>query len=550
MAHVRIFLSTVSSEFRSYRDRLAEKLKRPNLSVHVQEDFIAAGKETLDKLDDYIRECEAIVHLVGDMTGAMASLSAVAAIKERYPDLATRFPPLAETLSTGAPALSYTQWEAFLALYHRKVLIIATPADGAPRDQTYRKMDAETTAQQAHLQRLKSCHRYPEITFASADDLIIEVLRSKLQDILRQVERSSTRKPNSLPYAPLGPLFKGRAEPMEQLRQAFAGNRNRRTSTFVALHGLGGVGKTRLAIEYGLQQEKDYTALLLISARTPELLNSNLAELAGPLILDLPEQEARNNEEKINAALNWLDRNPRWLLILDNIDDEAAAAGMQALLPRLRGGDVLITGRIANFSAEITKLELDILDSENATSFLLERTVGGRRKADDDQSRARELAQLLGGLALALEQAGAYIERQRMSFARYLADWDRNGEKVLAWFDPAVMHYGASVAITWQTSVSQLNEGARVLLELLAWLAPEPIPEFLLEVAIPNGAVGEPYDAIADIAALSLVMRDRDNPQFSIHRLRAGCNPPQSRCGRITYATIRGSKLDQHRVFR
>ena len=142
MAHIRIFLSTVSSEFRSYRDRLAEKLKRPNLSLHVQEDFIAAGTDTLDKLDDYIRECEAVVHLVGDMTGAMASRSAVAAITERYPDLATRFPPLAETLSTGTPALSYTQWEAFLALYHRKVLIIATPTDKATRDPTYRKIDS------------------------------------------------------------------------------------------------------------------------------------------------------------------------------------------------------------------------------------------------------------------------------------------------------------------------------------------------------------------------------------------------------------------------
>jgi hypothetical protein len=115
-----IFLSTVSNEFRSYRDRLAEKLKRPNLWVHVQEDFIAAGTEALDKLDDYIRECEAVAHLVGDMTGAMASPSVVAAIKERYPDLATRFPPLAETLSAGAPALSHTQWEAFLALYLRR----------------------------------------------------------------------------------------------------------------------------------------------------------------------------------------------------------------------------------------------------------------------------------------------------------------------------------------------------------------------------------------------------------------------------------------------
>ena len=519
MAHVRIFLSTVSGEFRSYRDRLAEKLKRPNLSVHVQEDFIAAGTETLDKLDDYIRECEAVVHLVGDMTGAMASPSAVAAIKERYPDLAIRFPPLAETLSTGAPAISYTQWEAFLALYHRKVLIIVTPAAGAPRDPTYRKIDAETAAQQAHLQRLKSCHRYPEISFANADDLIIEVLRSKLQDILRQVEPASTRKPNSLPYASLGPLFKGRGEPMERLRQAFAGNRNRRASTFVALHGLGGVGKTRLAIEYGLQQEEGYTALLLISARNPELLGSNLAKLVDPLILDLPEKNARDNEEKINAALNWLERNPRWFLILDNIDDAPAVAAMQTLLPKLVGGDVLVTGRVANFGAEILKLELDVLDPEDATSFLLERTAEGRRDANDDESLARELADELGGLALALEQAGAYIERRRMTFARYLEEWHRNRDKVLAWFDPAVMHYDASVAVTWQTAVAQLNKGARALLELLARLAPEPIPEFLLDVAIPSGAVREPYDAIADIAALSLVTHDKVNPEFSIHRL-------------------------------
>jgi tetratricopeptide (TPR) repeat protein len=519
MAHVRIFLPAVSSEFRSYRDRLAEKLRRPNLSVHVQEDFIATGTETLDKLDDYIRECEAVIHFVGDMMGAMASPSAVVAIKNRYPDLATRLTPLAETLSTGTPQLSYTQWEPFLALYHRKILIIATPADGAPRDPTYRKNDDETASQQTHLQRLKSCHRYPEISFANAADLIIEVLRSKLQDILRQVEPGSTRKPNSLPYASLGPLFKGRGEPMELLRQAFAGNRNRRASTFVALHGLGGVGKTRLAIEYGLQHEEDYSALLLISARTPELLKSNLAELVGPLILDLPEKEARDNEEKINAALNWLEQNPRWFLILDNIDNVPAAAAMQALLPKLRGGDVLVTGRVANFGAEIVKLGLDVLDTEDATSFLLERTVGGRRNANDDDSRARELAEHLGGLALALEQAGAYIEHRRMTFARYFAEWHQNRQKVLAWFDPVVMHYDASVAITWQTSVTQLNEGARALLERLAWLAPEPIPEFLLDIALSDGAVGEPYDALTDLAALSLVAQDKVKPQFSIHRL-------------------------------
>src|SRR5215813_5833502 len=134
MARIQIFLSTVTAEFRSYRDALRRDLDRPNVTVKVQEDFVATGTETLDKLDDYIRQCDAVIHLVGDMTGALAQGPSVAAIRERYPDLAQRLPPLAPVLVPDAPALSYTQWEAWLALYHRKVLVIAVPQAGAARD--------------------------------------------------------------------------------------------------------------------------------------------------------------------------------------------------------------------------------------------------------------------------------------------------------------------------------------------------------------------------------------------------------------------------------
>ena len=75
--------------------------------------------------------------------------SAVAAITERYPDLGSRFPPLAETLSTGVPQLSYTQWEAFLALYHCKILIICTPAvtpRHAPLNSLFAKRRSERAA--------------------------------------------------------------------------------------------------------------------------------------------------------------------------------------------------------------------------------------------------------------------------------------------------------------------------------------------------------------------------------------------------------------------
>ena len=130
---IRIFLSTVSAEFRSYRDALRRDLEHPNVTVKVQENFIVTGTETLDKLDDYIRQCDAVIHLAGDMAGALAQRPSLALIQARYPDLAERLPPLRPCLEPGAAPLSYTQWEAWLALYHRKPLIIATPEPQAPR---------------------------------------------------------------------------------------------------------------------------------------------------------------------------------------------------------------------------------------------------------------------------------------------------------------------------------------------------------------------------------------------------------------------------------
>ena len=72
MARVQLFLSTVTAEFLTYRERLRQRLTRPDVEVKVQEDFIVTGKETLEMLDQYIQGCDGVIHLVGDMTGAMA----------------------------------------------------------------------------------------------------------------------------------------------------------------------------------------------------------------------------------------------------------------------------------------------------------------------------------------------------------------------------------------------------------------------------------------------------------------------------------------------
>ena len=151
---VKVFLSTVSDEFRAYREQLRTDLTRHNVEVKVQEDFKDLGGDTLDKLDVYIAHCDCVVHLVGDMTGSAPPRRDVDALLAKYPDLTADLPPLGEALRDDVE-ISYTQWEAWLALYHRKLLVIAKAADKAARGPSYAPTDASRAAQAAHLTRLR-----------------------------------------------------------------------------------------------------------------------------------------------------------------------------------------------------------------------------------------------------------------------------------------------------------------------------------------------------------------------------------------------------------
>jgi Domain of unknown function (DUF4062) len=123
---IKIFLSAVSDEFSSYRDQLRHDLTRHNVEVKVQEDFKDLGDDTLDKLDRYIAACDAVVHLIGEMCGSLPGERELAALLRKHRDLASELPPLADALRMGEP-ISYTQWEAWLALYHDKLLLTVSP---------------------------------------------------------------------------------------------------------------------------------------------------------------------------------------------------------------------------------------------------------------------------------------------------------------------------------------------------------------------------------------------------------------------------------------
>ncbi len=179
---VRLFISCVSDEFGAYRDALRHALTRPNVEVKIQEDFQAPRGDTLHMLGDYIEQCEAVVHFVGDMAGSTPAASSVDDLMRRRADLAARFTEKGlgrDALKT----LTYTQWEAWLAIGLDKDLLIVAPTSGVDRGPRCVPSDFSRESQAAHLKRLKAIDRYP-IAFTSADNLVATILESAVIEAL------------------------------------------------------------------------------------------------------------------------------------------------------------------------------------------------------------------------------------------------------------------------------------------------------------------------------------------------------------------------------
>jgi tetratricopeptide (TPR) repeat protein len=241
----KLFLSAVSTEFESYRQLLAGDLKRPTLDVAVQEDFGVLGATTLQKLDEYIRACDGVVHLIGKALGAVPPTVAVQALLTRYPDVATRLPALATALAQGDPGFSYTQWEAYLAIYHDRPVFIYRPADleravcDCPRDPRFVQDRAQEQAQEAHYGRICALGR-DRGQFLNPERLSSAVLRD-LVEILPALTPRIDVPPTRLRHT--AERLAGREADLTLLDDAW----NDAHTNVVVIRGKGGEGKTALA---------------------------------------------------------------------------------------------------------------------------------------------------------------------------------------------------------------------------------------------------------------------------------------------------------------
>jgi tetratricopeptide (TPR) repeat protein len=274
-----------------------------------------------------------------------------------------------------------------------------------------------------------------------------------------------------------------------------------------AVQGMGGVGKTSLAVEYAHRYRNLYAGVCWCPAETRTGLLSALAGLGVALGAATPEEA--DVEKAAKAALRRLaEQRATWLLVYDNV---TAPNEIADLLPSV-GARVLITSRFSDWSEVATEVALDVLPLEEAIALLQSRT--GR----SDAVGAETLAEALGRLPLALDHAAAYCKRTQTRFADYATKASSLIDAV-----PRGVGYPRSVAATFDLAITEAVaqcQAAEALMAYFAHCAPERIPMTLVEGAV-EGEV-ERQRAVAALAEVSLLKHDPfedEMPAVTVHRL-------------------------------
>lgn len=249
--------------------------------------------------------------------------------------------------------------------------------------------------------------------------------------VLSQVafpSRVETTSPSSricnIPFA-RNPLFTGREDLLHQLHQKLTSDTTSDATTATvaaltqpqALKGLGGIGKTQMAVEYAYRYQESYPYILWVNAATLEALIASFVAIA-ELLPSFPAKDEQDQNKVVESIKRCLEQSEiRWLLILDNADDVAL---VRPFLPKSGNGSILITTRAHAVGSIAASLEVEKMSLMEGTCLLLRRVYGLaphfsaievlEYASVEDTNEAGNVVAALDYLPLALDQAGAYIE--------------------------------------------------------------------------------------------------------------------------------------------
>ncbi|GCE15197.1 FxSxx-COOH system tetratricopeptide repeat protein [Tengunoibacter tsumagoiensis] len=340
----------------------------------------------------------------------------------------------------------------------------------------------------------------------------------------------------TVPYA-RNPHFTGRETFFELLEHQFSlqkpdsppGIRQVALTQAQVIKGLGGIGKTQIAVEYAYRAREQgrYTHTLWINAGSLETILASFVALAELLPIGLSWKET-DQRTLVAEVLRWLERCDRpWLLIFDNADDLSFG---HSFLPVRGNGNIVLTTRSSAVGSLTSSIEVNTMEVMEGVQFLLRRAQHTISANANKIEEATNIVIALAQFPLAIDQAGAYIEETGCSLQDYFQIYHQRRYELLARRGKH-MGYPESVATTWSLSfqrVEEIHPQARELLRLCAFLAPDDIPEELL---IDGASYWPPalQQAVANhwhfnlmleaLQAFSLIKRVGRERQLSLHRL-------------------------------
>jgi tetratricopeptide (TPR) repeat protein len=313
------------------------------------------------------------------------------------------------------------------------------------------------------------------------------------------------------------PRFIGRGEDLARLHADLLAGSAAGVVPVQAVHGLGGIGKTTLALEYAYRFASDYDLIWWVPAEQPTTAVAALARLASRVGV----REFRDQPEMASALFDLLRGRSRWLLIYDNAERPDRLEG---LFPPDGGGHVLVTSRWSAWGRDASPQWLQVLPRKESVEFLRLRTGAVDLTALD------ELAELVSDLPLALEEAAAYLEETQDDLEDYVQLVRERARELfgLTLLDEEELGDRRRVATVWSVSLDRIHAdapAAEALLNLCAFLAPD----------VPRALPREHPEVLPD--GLATVVSDR----LSYNRTLAGI-------GRYSLASVTSARIELHRL--
>lgn len=290
-------------------------------------------------------------------------------------------------------------------------------------------------------------------------------------------EFNQPTKTKHIPLPP-NPNFTGREDILQQIYQTL--NADQTTVVTQAIAGLGGVGKTQLALAYCYAHLDDYDLIQWLNADSELGLGESVMELVRRLKLIAPN--VTDQQVAIQAMQQFLSQtDQRWLLVYDNVD-QITPKQLMPYLPHAGNGHVLITSRNPNYGGVGKVLEMDLFTQAEAVEFLLQRQGLKAERKSKEWDEAAALAEELGRFPLALEHAAGYVVSTGSSYAAYQRLFTSRQAELWNRTE-APDSYHATITTTWELAFAEVKKtpGALDLLNLCCFLDPESIPLALIK---------------------------------------------------------------------